>query len=157
MPVLESSTFRLTLPEGWQLDVHSTPVAGRGPSGEAVIVSASRMDGDQRTAFGSSLHHQLLANARTQMEKAASHPRLTVIQPPTEQPVGEGNTFLEMRLISGDGETIVAQFAMAGYSSVVLVAFESPARHAESLERIRDAVMRIEWIKPATTRWWKFW
>jgi len=80
------------------------------------------------------------------MQRTASDPSLVTVKPLATTMLPSGVTVHEAVSRTRDGKALVAQFAMMGPPSVVLVTLDAPAATSTaSIEAIRAAVTAIRW------------
>ena len=141
---LTGHDYRIALPGDWRIDDSRAPAVCRGPTGEEVIVSAARVEGEGVASDRPGLLARLFANAKVAMQKAATQPGLHEVSPLSEHTRSDGSFVAECFSASTDGNTMFAQFALARRATVVLVTHEYP-KTASSADSIRDAVLQLEW------------
>lgn len=144
MNELNGHDFAITFPCGWLVDDSATPAVCHGPTGEEVIISASRIDGNGAESERGTVVGQLFANAKVAMRNAAAQSDLRSISPLSEHVRPDGSLVAECLSESRDGQTRLAQWAVAHRATVVMVTHECP-RGATSQDNIRLAVTRLKW------------
>lgn len=144
--IIETQTFVLTLPAGWNRNLSTRPVSAVGPGGELLQISSSRLRGS-----GSETEAALI---RTQMEEigvktlklAESEPTFIVEKALARTQLTNGAVLNEVLYFAKDSGWYIAQFSMLGPRTSVLVSLRIPRDRRQSVDLVRESVTRIEWI-----------
>jgi len=147
-PTIETDSFLLTLPDQWVPDLTTRPVSAKGPRGEVLRVSSTVIQGSGSADEAMRLRRDLEAAVVRAVQRTASDPSLVTVKPLATTTLSSGVTLHEAVSRTRDGKALVAQFALMGPPSVVLVTLDTPAAPASaSIEAIRAAVAAIRWAR----------
>lgn len=114
---IETSTFVLTLPDGWTVNANTKPLSARGPKGEALSLSSAALSG------------QPSAEEAARIMREAEARALTVVQ------MGESKAGM------------VTVVPLEKTRTILLLTLELPAAAAPSVDAIRASVVGIRWTK----------
>jgi hypothetical protein len=143
---IETDSFSLTLPDHWIPDLTTKPVSAKGPRGELLHVSSTVIQGSGPANETERLRRELEAAVVRAMQRTASDPSMITVKPLAATTLPSGATLHEAVSRTRDGKSLVAQFALMGPPSVVLVTLDTPAASATaSIAAIRAAVSAIRW------------
>ena len=145
---IETSSFALTLPDRWVADVTTRPVSAKGPRGETLQVSSTVISGSGSAGETARLRRELEEVVLRTVQRTLSDPALITLKPLATTALPSGATLHEAVSKTRDGKAVLAQFALMGPPSVVLVTLDAPAGSApDSIEAIRAAVIAIRWSR----------
>ena len=143
---IETDSFALTLPDQWIPDLTTKPVSAKGPRGEVLHVSSTVIHGSASADEAARLRRDLEAAVLRAIQRTASDPSMVAVKPLATTTLPSAATLHEAVSRTRDGKSLVAQFALMGPPSVVLVTLDTPAASASaSIEAIRAAVSAIRW------------
>jgi len=144
---IETSSFALTLPDGWIQNLASKPVSARGPRGELLQISSSGVTGQPTPQESARILREIEEVAVRSMGRAAADPALVTVTPLKKTMLPSGATLHEMVSKSRDGRSLLAQFSATGPRALVLLTVELPASAASSIDAVRASVAAIQWAR----------
>jgi hypothetical protein len=124
--VIQSFSFELEPPEGWDRFQDGTRTICQGPKNEELIISGASVAGSGSVRDLEEIRRAVHANAVTAMARAVETPDLIV-----EWPIADGSTStgVPYRLLvarSKDGEVMFLQAAVLGDVGALLLTLEAP-------------------------------
>jgi len=145
-PTIETDSFSLTLPDRWVADLTTKPVSAKGPRGEVLHVASTVIRGSGSADESARLRRDLEAAVLRSVQRTASDPALVTVKPLAMTTLPSGVTLHEAVSRTRDGKALLAQFAVMGPPSVVLVTLDAPAASGtSSIDAIRAAVTAVRW------------
>ena len=144
--VLETSTFEFTLPDGWERNLDTDPVSARGPYGELLQISSSRIRGPGGASRElQEIRKEVEAVGVRTLRLAESEPGLIVETPISRAMLDNGIVLNEVVYRANDSGWKIAQFSVIGPRTSILVSLRVPSEKKSSIGLIRGAITRIRW------------
>jgi hypothetical protein len=145
--VLETKTFVFTLPDGWVRDLHTDPVSARGPNGELLEISSSRISGPPGDSPElARIRANVEASGVRTLRLGESEPGLTVERPITRAVLIDDVVLNEVVYHARDTGWKIAQFSVTGPRTAVFISLRVPGGRVASIGAVRAAITRIQWV-----------
>src|SRR5258705_326 len=118
------TVFKFAAPEGWQQFQESGRHIFHGPNREALIVSASLIQGTGTTGNLTAVQQKLFQNAEQSVKRAAAHPALRVTQPFQREAQASNVECWSLHAQTQEGDGLLYQAVCRDSRGILLVTFE---------------------------------
>jgi len=143
--ILETQTFVLTLPKGWVRDLDTNPVSARGPQGEMLQISSSRIRGSGDPNELAQIRQEMEDIGLKTLRLGESEPGLVVETAIARSEPSPGVVLNQVVYLVKETGWRIAQFSALGPRTSVLISVRIPKGNTRSLAEIRKAVQAIAW------------
>ena len=143
--ILETQTFVLTLPKGWVRNLDTSPVSARGPQGETLQISSSRIKGAGDPTELAQIRKEMEEIGLKTLRLAESEPGLTIEAAITRSEPSNGVVLNEVTYLAKDTGWRIAQFSVLGPRTAILVSVRIPKGNYSSLGELRKSIRAIAW------------
>jgi hypothetical protein len=145
--LIETKSFRCTLPVDWVADLKSRLVAAKGPRGELLQLTVSGLSGKGSAQEARAIVQNVEQRALAAALAAEKDGGFQTTRPLTSRQLPSGFNFHQMVSTSKDEKQMLAQFVVTGPRAVVLATLDLSAASASSIEAVATSLQQIQWAQ----------
>lgn len=142
---IETETFSLELPPGWEISELDDGAELNGPNDEFLVVSSYDISSDAQATSLQSIKEEFEEDIVTSLKESANEPDLKITSQLKRQKTAKGHPVWSIKTEATDGSQFFDQYATIGKDTVVMISIDGDMQDIESSEIVFDAVTDIKW------------
>ena len=142
---VETSSFRLAFPPGWQRIPEASPPRLSGPDRTLVTGSSVSVTGNPNDSDGVIARGKAIEASHEAVRKTTAGARMAVQMPWRKSGLPDGAILHETIVTSEDRLTYLAACLLSGKGGVVLLTVEGPAQTIKNYTQVRSSLLAIAW------------
>ncbi len=142
---IETETFLLELPEGWEITELEDQATLNGPNDEFLVVSSYDISSDAKETDSKSIKDEFEEDIVRSLKETADQPDLKITSQLKRQKTTKGHPVWSIKTEDTDGLQFFDQYATIGKKTVVMISIDGDLKDISSSDDILDAIEAIKW------------